>query len=143
MRSWYEQAYPDMGYTAEERWFGVLRGNTGFDFTSVTVKSLCPDQAGGEPGSAIATVDTEPAGIVAWYGGDDSMIFLVATRLPFRGRGVASASIRRVLEERYASGCRSVLINGDADGYPVQIYRGLGFTDEVYREHRYTRPQRS
>lgn len=245
VRSWYVQAYPDMGYTAEERWFGVLRGNTGFDFASVTLASLRPDQvaamtaevaevrgrarvtlqvpsdaysdelhralvddgweadvtqthlahvgplpdvvepdgfgleqvgddgleafsrvkimgfassedeptreqiehevsvrraeAGGEPGSAIATVDTEPAGIVAWYGGDDAMIFLVATRVPFRGRGVASASIRRVLEERYASGCRSVLINGDADGHPVEIYRSLGFTDEVYREHRYAR----
>ena len=93
----------------------------------------------GDPnGFAIGRIDGEPAGITAWYGGGDALIFLVATRLPFRSMGVASAGIRRVLDDELANGSRSVLINGDVDDHPVDIYRRLGFTDEVYRERRYT-----
>ncbi len=41
------------------------------------------------------------------------------------------------LSDGYAKGRRSVLINADPDDTPVQIYRRLGFTDEVYWRRRY------
>lgn len=89
-------------------------------------------------GFAIGRIDAEPAGIAAWYGGGDALIFLVATRIGFRRRGVASTLIRRVLDIEHENGSRSVLINADVDDHPVEIYRRLGFSDEVFRQRTYT-----
>lgn len=246
VRSWYLEPAPDMGYTADPSWFGVVRGNTNADFAAATVTTLDDDDVGrfvaelrasfgrrvvhvqveseamrpsldaalvgagfvraattahlvhggplpevsapggfefdpidaegipefsrvklqgfgsteadpaladlerengfrrteltGSNGFAIGRIDGEAAGIIAWYGGDDSLIFLVATRVPFRRRGLASALIRRVLEVSDRQGGRSVLINADVDDDPVDLYRRLGFTDEVYRQHTYDLP---
>ena len=38
----------------------------------------------------------------------------------------------RLHPERYARGCRSILINTDVNDTPIQLYRRLGFTDEIY-----------
>ena len=84
----------------------------------------------------LARVDGEPAGIIGFYEGEDRFIFQLATRLPFRNRGIARWLLCHVLAEGYAEGCRSVVINTDPADTPIQIYRRLGFTDEVYwRQH--------
>ncbi len=243
VRSWYLEPAPEMGYTAEPRWFGVVRGNTEADFASATVTDLAdgdvgrfadelrssfgrravrvqvesaaitpsldaalvddgfvrgetttyllhcgslpevssptgfefdPIDAAGVPefsrvklqafgsteeapspadvahenvfrraeltgsnGFAIGRINGDAAGIIGWYGGDDSLIFLVATRVPFRRRGLASTMICRVRDHVQARGGRSVLINADVDDDPVVLYRRLGFTDEVLRHHIY------
>lgn len=247
VRSWYLTAHPDMGYTAEPRWFGVVRTQPDSGFASATVTDLAPsdverfvaelrrtfpdrdalvqvvrpaasapglhdalihagleresettylvhtgepptgpppagfafepiDRAGidefssiklrgfasseddpsaadlarerghrlaelGDPnGFAIGRLHGEGAGIVAWYGGGDALIFLVATRAPFRRRGLATAMIGEVLRLERARGTRSVLINADVDDDPVRLYQRLGFVDEVHREWRYRLP---
>lgn len=50
----------------------------------------------------LARIGGEPAGTLGWYEGDDRLIFLVATRVPFRRRGIATWLLCRVLaESRY------------------------------------------
>jgi hypothetical protein len=44
VRGWYLEPAPDMGYTAEPRWFGVVRGNTEADFAAATVTDLAADE---------------------------------------------------------------------------------------------------
>jgi len=79
----------------------------------------------------------EPAAIIGWYDGDDVFVFQLATRVPFRKRGIAQFLLLHVLHEAYARGCRSVIINADPDDTPIQLYRRLGFTDEIYWRRRY------
>jgi hypothetical protein len=80
----------------------------------------------------IARVNDEPAAILGYYDGSDRLIFNLATRMPFRMRGIARHLLCEVVADSYDQGSRSVVINTDPDGTPVQWYRRLGFTDEVY-----------
>jgi GNAT superfamily N-acetyltransferase len=86
----------------------------------------------------IAALGGEPASVIGWYEGPDRFIFQLATRLPFRRSGIARILLCHLLTEAEAQGCRSVLINTDPEDTPIQAYRRLGFTDEVYwrREYR-------
>lgn len=86
----------------------------------------------GEGRFLLGRLHAEPAAIIGWYEGMDRYIFILATRLPFRGRGIAKALLCHALSDAYARGCRSVIINADPEDVPVQLYRRLGFTDEVY-----------
>jgi ribosomal protein S18 acetylase RimI-like enzyme len=97
-------------------------------------------EMGGEGRFLLARLAGEPAAIVAWYEGEDRSIFLLATRVPFRGRGIARALLCHVLAEASARGCRAVIINADPDDTPIRLYRRLGFTDEVYRRRGYRLP---
>jgi GNAT superfamily N-acetyltransferase len=56
----------------------------------------------------------------------------VATRIPFRHRGIAKQLVSYVLADAYKQGIRAVIINADQTGMPIEIYRRLGFTDEVF-----------
>jgi ribosomal protein S18 acetylase RimI-like enzyme len=86
---------------------------------------------------AIARIGGEAASTIGWYSTDDAFIFDLATRVPYRHCGIATALIRHVLEAEYRDGARSVVINADEDGRPAQLYRRLGFTDEVYWRQAY------
>lgn len=86
----------------------------------------------------IARISGAAAAVVGWRAGRDRFIFQLATRLPFRGRGIATALLCRILADAYARGCASVVINTDPDGLAIHLYRRLGFVDEVCRQQRYT-----
>jgi GNAT superfamily N-acetyltransferase len=90
---------------------------------------------------AIARLHGQPAAIAGWYSGVDQLIFQLATRVPFRRRGIATALLLHVLKDAARAGARSVIINAAEDGQPVQLYRRLGFTDEVYWRRPYRVPQ--
>ena len=80
----------------------------------------------------IARIGREPAAILAYYAGIDRLIFLLATRLPMRQRGIARHLLAHVIADAYDSGARSVIINTDPQDTPIQWYRREGFKDEVY-----------
>jgi GNAT superfamily N-acetyltransferase len=89
---------------------------------------------------AFARAGGDPAAIVGLFDGDDRHIFLLATRVPFRHRGIARWLLAHTIAAAYADGCRSVLINCDPADTPIRLYRRLGFTDEVYWRQRYEPP---
>jgi GNAT superfamily N-acetyltransferase len=86
----------------------------------------------------LARLDGEPVGGLAFYDGDDRLVNSLATRVPFRGRGVAQALLQAFVEDSARRGCRSSLINADADDWPVRLYRRIGFTDEILFHARLT-----
>ena len=85
----------------------------------------------------LARVVGEPASVVAFYEGEDRFVHHLATRVPFRGRGIASRLLWVVLMGARARGCRSTIISAAENGRPVGLYRSLGFTDEVYWRREY------
>lgn len=85
----------------------------------------------------IARVGDEPAAILGYYDGSDRLIFNLATRMPFRMRGIARHLLCQVVADSYDQGCRSVVINTDPNDTPIEWYRRLGFTDEVYWRRNY------
>jgi GNAT superfamily N-acetyltransferase len=87
---------------------------------------------GGEGRFVIARVEHEPASIIGWYEGTDRFVFQLATRVPFRGRGIARWLLGHVIAGGYAQGCRSVILNTDPDDTPIRLYRRMGFADEIY-----------
>ena len=88
----------------------------------------------------LALMDGEPAAALAHYTASrDQMVFLLATRVPFRHRGLAQAMLGRWVRRATGEGARSLLINCDEHGRPVELYRRMGFVDEVYWQRRYHR----
>lgn len=85
----------------------------------------------------LARVGGEPAAILAYYGGGDRLIFLLATRMPMRQRGVARQILLLTIADAYDSGCSSVIINTNPEDTPIQWYRREGFTDPVYWHRSY------
>jgi GNAT superfamily N-acetyltransferase len=94
----------------------------------------------GEGRFLLARSGRAAASIIGLYEGEDRHVFLLATRIPFRNRGIARWLLTHVIAEAYAAGRRSVLINCDPDDTPIRLYRRLGFTDEVYWRRRYEPP---
>ncbi len=80
----------------------------------------------------LARINEEPAAVMSWYDGEDRLIFSLATRLPFRKRGIASHLLCSLLRDSEGKDTRSVIINANEAGTPIDLYRRLGFTDEVY-----------
>ena len=97
------------------------------------------EMAGGS-GRLLARSEGGPAAIIAWYAGEDRHINLLATRVPFRNRGIARLLLCRVLADAYGHGCRSVVITTDPADSPIQFYRRAGFIDEVYWRRQYDVP---
>ena len=85
----------------------------------------------------IAQVGAEAAGIIGWHEGADRLIFHLTTRVPFRGQGIAKHLLCYVIRDTYDKGLRSVIIFTDPEDTPIQLYRRLGFSDEVYRHAKY------
>ena len=79
----------------------------------------------------------ENAAILAYYEGTDRLIFNLATRVPFRMRGIAKLLLHRTLADSRDRGCRSVIINTNPEDTPITWYRRIGFTDEVYWRQTY------
>ena len=94
-------------------------------------------EMGGQGRFLLARVAGEPASVVAFYEGEDRFVHHLATRVPFRGRGIASRLLWAVLAGARACGCRSTIISAAENGRPVGLYRSLGFTDEVYWRREY------
>jgi len=85
----------------------------------------------------LARVGDEAVAILGYYEGNDRLVFNLATRVPFRNTGVARLLLSTVLTDAYQGRCRSVIINTDPADTPVNWYRRLGFTDEVYWHRSY------
>jgi ribosomal protein S18 acetylase RimI-like enzyme len=101
------------------------------------VASLIQDVEAGN-GGLVGRVDGDAAAIAGWYEGTDRLIFHLATRVPYRNQGLAKSLLTHIVNESCESGCRSVSIFTDLNDTPVAFYRRMGFTEEVYRQIRYT-----
>jgi len=86
----------------------------------------------------IARVGNDPAAIIGYYEGTDRLIFNLATRLPFRMKGIARQLLCQLIADSYDQNCRSIIINTNPADTPIQWYTRLGFTDEVYYRRTYT-----
>ena len=85
----------------------------------------------------LARVSGEAAAILGWYEDADRFIYNLATRVPFRNRGIARYLLCHFLAESQARQARSVIINADTAGTSIHLYQRLGFTDEVYWRAKY------
>ena len=94
-------------------------------------------EMGGQGRFLLARVAGEPASVVAFYEGEDRLVHHLATRVPFRSRGIASRLLWEVLAGTRERGCRSTIISAAEKGRPADLYRSLGFTDEVYWRREY------
>ena len=57
--------------------------------------------------------------MLAFYEGEDSFVHHLATRVPFRRRGIASRLLSEVLTGARERGCRSTIISAAENGRPV------------------------
>ena len=55
-------------------------------------------------------------------------------------KGIAKILLDFVLADSHAKGCRSVILNTDPADTPINWYRRIGFTEEVYWHRRYSYP---
>lgn len=94
----------------------------------------------GEGRFQLARAGSEAAAILGLYAAEDVTVFLLATRLPFRNRGVARWLLSHTIAEAYSRERRAVTISCDPDDTPIRLYRRLGFTDEVHWRRRYEPP---
>ncbi len=85
----------------------------------------------------IGRIRNEAAAIAGWYEGSDRLVFHLATRVPFRNRGIARHLLSYLVHETYGQNRRSIMIFTDPEDSPIQFYRRLGFTQEVYWQARY------
>lgn len=67
------------------------------------------------------------------------MVFLLATRAPFRHLGIAQNLLAHWSRHAAGGAPRSLLINCDDGSAAAMLYRHIGFTDEVYWHRRYRR----
>jgi ribosomal protein S18 acetylase RimI-like enzyme len=99
--------------------------------------TLCTAEMGGQGRFLLGRIAGEPASVVGFYEGEDRFVHHLATRVPFRRRGIASRLLWEVLAGSRERGCRSTIISAAENGCPVGLYRSLGFTDEVYWRREY------
>ncbi len=85
----------------------------------------------------LARLEGEPVGVLAGYVGNDQLVFNLGTRIPFRHRGIAQAILTHWVEQGANNNCRSLIINADDPGTPQELYRRIGFVDEIYWYQRY------
>ena len=88
----------------------------------------------------LARIAGETAAVLAFYEGADRLIFNLATRVPFRMKGIAKLLLDFALVDSRAQSCRSVIINTNPDDTPIKWYRRIGFSDEVYWRRSYLCP---
>jgi len=91
----------------------------------------------GEGRFLLARWDGTPVAVLAWYEGEDRLLFHLATRVPFRNRGIAKALLAHILTDTYRRKCRSIILFADPDDTPIHLYSRLGFVDEVYWRQMY------
>jgi ribosomal protein S18 acetylase RimI-like enzyme len=99
-------------------------------------------EVGGISRLQLARVDDEPVAVIGWYeDGQDVDVFNLATRLDWRGRGIARQLLTSCVAGALDAGARAVVIGTDADDTPQQWYRRLGFSDELLVVWTYTPPR--
>jgi ribosomal protein S18 acetylase RimI-like enzyme len=77
-----------------------------------------------------AFVDGTPASFCELFGeGGTAQIEDVATAAPFRGRGLSKAVVAAALQAARADGAEFVFLIADADDWPKEMYRNMGFAD--------------
>ena len=83
--------------------------------------------------------------MIWWYNDPfDIWINLLGVRKVYRGLGIGRALLQRMLIDSYERGCRSVLINVmEEKTGAIQLYRRIGFTDQVYWRQHYIPPWQS
>ena len=87
----------------------------------------------------VVRIDGALAGQCELYiDGPDAQVEFVDTLEEFRGRGVARAAVLGAAQAARASGAERVFIAGDADDWPKDLYRRLGF-DPMARRWEFTR----
>jgi GNAT superfamily N-acetyltransferase len=79
----------------------------------------------------------ESVAVLAYYRGSDQLVFNLGTRVPYRHQGIAQAMLERWADAGTASGCRSLIINATDGGRPAELYRRMGFADEIYWYQKY------
>jgi GNAT superfamily N-acetyltransferase len=131
---WFTTSAPEIGYEVSEHWYGYQ-------------SDLSPDEARvilrmDEPGRVPAALaDARAAGesvaVLAYYRGSDQLVFNLGTRVPYRRQGIAQAMLERWADAGTASGCRSLIINATDGGRPAELYRRMGFADEIYWYQKY------
>lgn len=91
------------------------------------------------PVSSVWTVRVagEPVGVLAYYPGNDQLTYNLGTLRSYRHLGIARSALAWWVRRGRADGARSLLINCDDPGRPQELYRSLGFTDEVYWTQRW------
>jgi GNAT superfamily N-acetyltransferase len=85
----------------------------------------------------LGLVGGEGVAVLAYYRGPDQLVFNLGTRVPYRHQGVAQAMLARWVDAGTASGCRSLIINATDGGRPAELYRRMGFVDEIYWYQKY------
>jgi ribosomal protein S18 acetylase RimI-like enzyme len=84
-------------------------------------------------------VDGEPVSWTDLYlEGDTAQVEDVGTVAEFRGRGYATAVVLRAVADARANGADLVFLTSDADDWPKELYRKLGF-DELGGYLKFTR----
>lgn len=84
----------------------------------------------------VVEVAGDVTAILAAYRGQDATAYLLATDPSRRSRGVGSGALAAWVASTSA---RSHVINALDGGRPAELYRRLGFTDEVYWYRRFER----
>jgi GNAT superfamily N-acetyltransferase len=85
----------------------------------------------------LGLLGAEGVAVLAYYRGPDQLVFNLGTRVPYRHQGIAQAMLTRWVDVGTASGCRSLMINAAEGGRPAELYRRMGFVDEIYWYQRY------
>jgi ribosomal protein S18 acetylase RimI-like enzyme len=76
----------------------------------------------------LAVVDGRPVSVCELYTGDGvAQIEDVGTLQAYRNLGLARAVVLHALESARAAGCDLVFLEADADDWPKELYRRLGF----------------
>ena len=82
--------------------------------------------------SLLGRIKGEPTASLGWYETKYPYISHLATRVPFRKRGIARHLLSRMVADSLKQGKDTVIISANHDNTPIQFYRRFGFTDEVY-----------
>jgi ribosomal protein S18 acetylase RimI-like enzyme len=84
-------------------------------------------------------VDGDPVSFADLYlEGDTAQVEAVATFPEHRGKGYASAVVARAVQEAQQAGASWIFLVADADDWPQELYRKLGF-DAAGRYYKFSR----
>lgn len=88
----------------------------------------------------LAFLESEPLGYIWWHE-DPSLILWVnqiATRTPFRRRGVARSLLSECIHSAYERGYRALVLDvAESNQAALKLYRSLGFTELVYKTYEF------
>jgi GNAT superfamily N-acetyltransferase len=89
----------------------------------------------------LAMIDDTPAGFIWWFDESSRVRWIrqLATRTPYRKRGVATRMLVDCVQSAYQAGMMAVIISVDPENNPaLRLYSELGFSHSVYELATYT-----